>query len=766
MGRLALPPGFRFHPTDEELVSYYLRRKILGRKIEFEAIGDLDLYKFEPWDLPELSRLQTKDLEWYFFCPRDRKYPNGSRTNRATENGYWKATGKDREVSSRSVSVGMKKTLVYYKGRAPKGERTNWVMHEYRLEDVEGDSSGALQNSYVLCRIYQKSGAGPKNGEQYGAPVEEENWEAAPAGEIDDLNSLGATLSSVLHSAGASGEIYDTKPSMSEDKKVGQEERLKAQLADVKKLEEEDVKFTNLPVEMIAELGELAIMNNRSIGTVEAGEPEYVSADFIASFLSLPEGEEDILQEIQGLVTTSDSSKSQVKLLKEVDTGGYLPRDGDFFELDDLSPVLDLDSNGKGESGKDIWGFSSDRNPSSSRGALQDVTLRGLSKREFCSANTSDCCYLGAGEAVDPLQGIPEMEPSCTTSIVNSCCQADAVNKSERLLLYSGMYGTPCNNCSVGGNELDYSDVLQFFEQFSSFSPEEKESFNAEYSGGRLPTSLVQAECSKVALSEKTEQDEQFLDAFTSFSDLAEENLQSLGLSSPGASEDRMPSYKMDATNSECLTEDANTARSIVNKVTSYSAAGSQNLQDSNNSEAKVLKPEATKDASMKIFDSRGTSKALGAILNCLESLPILPASAADVSPKMGSISVLASTVDIRAVAVKCSCLKEDTSLPCVTCSFAKRGTFVSSLSYTGGRMVVKSPSFLTMAVLGALWAMFWLMMAGGTCTYGRERATAIYSYQRAGSRQRRGLLLFILIKELDQGNSYTGEGSDRRKMF
>ncbi|MCO5591298.1 hypothetical protein L7F22_045279 [Adiantum nelumboides] len=706
MGRLALPPGFRFHPTDEELVSYYLKRKIAGRKIEFEAIGDLDLYKFEPWDLPELSRLQTKDLEWYFFCPRDRKYPNGSRTNRATENGYWKATGKDREVLSRTISVGMKKTLVYYKGRAPKGERTNWVMHEYRLEDAEGDHNGALQNGYVLCRIYQKSGAGPKNGEQYGAPIEEVDWEAAPVGEIDDLNSLGATLSSALHSAGTCAEICDTKPSISEDKNVGQDGRFEAQLADVKKLEE-NVKFTNLPIEMIAELRERAFMKNRSIGK---SEPEFLSsADFIASFLSPPDGEEDILQEIQGLVTTEES-KSQVKRFKDVDTEGYLPRDGDFFELDDLSPVLDLDNNGeKDGSGKDIWGFRCDRNLHSS---VQDVTFRGLFKKELCPTNSSDGCYSGAGEVFHSLvqiQGLPETEPACTTSTVNS--------RSERLLPSSGMYGTQCDNCSMGTDELEYNDVVQFFEQFSSFSPVERESLNAELLGGRLATSLVQAECSKMALDEGTEQDEQFLDAFTSFSDLAEENLQSLGLSSPGAIEEKTSPYEKDAINSEHMTENENTARSLVNKATS-GTAGPQNFHGSINSEVKVHKPEA-QEASMKIFDSRGTSKALGAILNCLESLPILPASAADVSPKLstpvGSISVLASTVDIRAVAVKCSCTKEDTSLPCVTCSFAKRGTFVSSLSYTGGRTVVKSPSFLTLVMLVALWAFFWLMMVGGT---------------------------------------------------
>ncbi|KAK9064060.1 hypothetical protein SSX86_017932 [Deinandra increscens subsp. villosa] len=173
----SLAPGFRFHPTDEELVRYYLKRKVCGKPFRFDAISDVDVYKVEPWDLPGLSKLKSRDLEWYFFSALDKKYGNGCRTNRATEKGYWKTTGKDRAVHHRSQEVGMKKTLVYHSGRAPKGQRTNWVMHEYRLIDQELQNVGIMQEAFVLCRIFQKSGSGPKNGEKYGAPFIEEEWE-------------------------------------------------------------------------------------------------------------------------------------------------------------------------------------------------------------------------------------------------------------------------------------------------------------------------------------------------------------------------------------------------------------------------------------------------------------------------------------------------------------------------------------------------------------------------------------------------------------
>ncbi|KAJ1286508.1 hypothetical protein BS78_03G357500 [Paspalum vaginatum] len=177
MAQTSLPPGFRFHPTDVELCSYYLKRKIMGKKLLVEAISEVELYKYAPWDLPDKSCLRSRDMEWYFFCPRDKKYANGSRTNRSTPNGFWKATGKDRTIVLNTRVVGMKRTLIFNEGKAPRGDRTDWVMYEYRMEDNELDVAGFSKDAYVLCKIFKKSGIGPRIGEQYGATFNEEEWD-------------------------------------------------------------------------------------------------------------------------------------------------------------------------------------------------------------------------------------------------------------------------------------------------------------------------------------------------------------------------------------------------------------------------------------------------------------------------------------------------------------------------------------------------------------------------------------------------------------
>nr|WGW06091.1 NAC transcription factor [Liriodendron chinense x Liriodendron tulipifera] len=166
-GQSRVPPGFRFHPTEEELLHYYLRKKVAYEKIDLDVIRDVDLNKLEPWDIQEKCKIgSAPQNDWYFFSHKDKKYPTGTRTNRATAAGFWKATGRDKVIYSSFKRIGMRKTLVFYKGRAPHGQKSDWIMHEYRLDDHSdtmsisnaSSSSGEMtqEEGWVVCRVFKK----------------------------------------------------------------------------------------------------------------------------------------------------------------------------------------------------------------------------------------------------------------------------------------------------------------------------------------------------------------------------------------------------------------------------------------------------------------------------------------------------------------------------------------------------------------------------------------------------------------------------------
>lgn len=94
------------------------------------------------------------ETEWYFFCMRGRKYRNSVRPNRVTGSGFWKATGIDKPiyaVREPHECVGLKKSLVYYRGNAGKGTKTDWMMHELRLPPptIKADAGLAPHSNFV-----------------------------------------------------------------------------------------------------------------------------------------------------------------------------------------------------------------------------------------------------------------------------------------------------------------------------------------------------------------------------------------------------------------------------------------------------------------------------------------------------------------------------------------------------------------------------------------------------------------------------------------
>ncbi|XP_059663806.1 NAC domain-containing protein 1-like [Cornus florida] len=170
------PPGFRFHPSDEELIVHYLLNKVKSRQLPASVITEIELYNYNPWDLPKKALFGEE--EWYFFSPRDRKYPNGARPKRSAASGYWKATGTDKPIltSSGSKRIGVKKALVFYTGRPPKGMKTDWIMNEYRLPETMNRPSklkaSMRLDDWVLCRVRQK-GNMSKNTWEVGSPRKE-----------------------------------------------------------------------------------------------------------------------------------------------------------------------------------------------------------------------------------------------------------------------------------------------------------------------------------------------------------------------------------------------------------------------------------------------------------------------------------------------------------------------------------------------------------------------------------------------------------------
>ncbi|XP_066397523.1 NAC domain-containing protein 83-like isoform X2 [Miscanthus floridulus] len=167
-----LPPGFRFHPTDEELVMLYLRRQALARPLPAAVIPVVhDVARLDPWDLPGAN-----EGEGYFFSLRRAPATGRGSRRRRAGSGYWKATGKEKPVflqcggggGKRQLLVGVKTALAFHRSETPpSSSRTGWIMHEYRLAVPRGVAEQRKKNAsqgcvadpgeWVVCRVFLKN---------------------------------------------------------------------------------------------------------------------------------------------------------------------------------------------------------------------------------------------------------------------------------------------------------------------------------------------------------------------------------------------------------------------------------------------------------------------------------------------------------------------------------------------------------------------------------------------------------------------------------
>lgn len=198
-GGIRLPIGYRFRPTDEELLVHYLKRKAFGLPLPASVIPDFDVFLADPWSLP--GDLKEKR---YFFGRRngnvcDKNYKIGAGS------GYWKYIGKDRQIVDSAGSrepVGVRRTLVFCQGKRARETKTiRWIMHEYRL--IRGTATTNLNSTHlmsemelgaewVVYRIFQRKRKPRRHGTSKNETNGMMNRQSCTVFSVENCDVLGA----------------------------------------------------------------------------------------------------------------------------------------------------------------------------------------------------------------------------------------------------------------------------------------------------------------------------------------------------------------------------------------------------------------------------------------------------------------------------------------------------------------------------------------------------------------------------------------------
>ncbi|KAJ4723341.1 putative NAC domain-containing protein [Melia azedarach] len=146
-----MPTGFRFNPTDEELI-WLLERKVSGKPMDFHGnfMIEKDIYEADPQHLQwDYNVALSKNERYYYYLKKDD-------SREVTGQGWWRATGHVKKIyvnDQQCHLVGYKRPLTFHrfrdnydnKRRRKKAIKTNWIMHEYSLE--------SFSTEWRLCKM-------------------------------------------------------------------------------------------------------------------------------------------------------------------------------------------------------------------------------------------------------------------------------------------------------------------------------------------------------------------------------------------------------------------------------------------------------------------------------------------------------------------------------------------------------------------------------------------------------------------------------------
>ncbi|XP_073118377.1 NAC domain-containing protein 83-like isoform X2 [Elaeis guineensis] len=134
-GAFQLPVGYHFRPTDEEVIEFFLLPRVLGRPLTPHLIHELDIFRYDPEQLPLDRDEEPKGWGYFFVFGKLGDEEGGGDGVRTTPAGYWKVQGAEKVIMDReeTETMGFMREMVFYRGKAPSEEKTDWVLEEYRL---------------------------------------------------------------------------------------------------------------------------------------------------------------------------------------------------------------------------------------------------------------------------------------------------------------------------------------------------------------------------------------------------------------------------------------------------------------------------------------------------------------------------------------------------------------------------------------------------------------------------------------------------------